>query len=442
MVTLTDQEEEVNETEICHFLDELYGRNFDAEDREYNKKQNTVPFWKGIKESETDNRCYSPVHSDGDFYHESTTSSDCSAASQQVSPESPQKSISKAGLQNDSITNTEASHKKSILKNRARVSPSSRNLEESPTAPDPHIERRKKILQKYPQISSLKNVEPRTKYYVLFSVLLQVYLGLLSRKLSGIYFYIAVYFIGATINHSLFLAIHEISHNLAFTSIFWNRVLGIFANIPIGIPFSVVFGRYHTFHHHYMGRPLDTDIPTSWECYLVSDSATCYLDHCLRKAVYLSMYTVVYAVRPLILHPKIALKLDFMLCLNIVTQIAFDMLIYHVFGMKPLIYFLGSTFLAGSLHPLGGRFLSEHLVVVQGSETYSYYGSENNICYNVGLHNEHHDFPRLCFTELPKLREIAPEFYGNLPATKSWMQTQMQFIFDDNLGPSCRVKRV
>lgn len=47
--------------------------------------------------------------------------------------------------------------------------------------------------------------------------------------------------IGATANQNLFLAIHEISHNLAFKNASANRILAIFANLPIGIPYSASF---------------------------------------------------------------------------------------------------------------------------------------------------------------------------------------------------------
>jgi sphingolipid 4-desaturase/C4-monooxygenase len=52
---------------------------------------------------------------------------------------------------------------------------------------------------------------------------------------------LTAYIIGATANQNLFLAIHEISHNLAFKSAFANRLFAIFANLPIGIPYSASF---------------------------------------------------------------------------------------------------------------------------------------------------------------------------------------------------------
>ena len=74
-------------------------------------------------------------------------------------------------------------------------------------------------------------------------------------------------------------------------------------------------------------------------------------------------------------------------------------------------------------------------------ETFSYYGSLNFLTFNVGLHNEHHDFPAVPWTRLWKLREIAGEFYEDLPQHKSWVAVMWNFVVDEQVGMTCRVKR-
>lgn len=93
------------------------------------------------------------------------------------------------------------------------------------------------------QITKLCGPEPLTKYVVLGVVLLQISCAYLLRETSMLswHFLATAYVIGATCNQNLFLAIHEISHNLAFRSPWANRLLAIFANIPIGIPYSAAF---------------------------------------------------------------------------------------------------------------------------------------------------------------------------------------------------------
>ena len=147
-----------------------------------------------------------------------------------------------------------------------------------------------------------------------------------------------------------------------------------------------------------------------------------------------------YAFRPMLVKPELVPK-DKWIALNWAVQIAFDGLMMYLFGPKVMLYFLLSTFFAGSIHPTAGHFLAEHYVMEGSTETYSYYGPLNMLTYNVGYHNEHHDFPNIPWTNLPKVKEIAPEFYDNLPQCKSWPGVIFRYIFDDSISPFSRVKR-
>lgn len=93
------------------------------------------------------------------------------------------------------------------------------------------------------KVTKLCGPEPLTKYVVLFVVALQVVCAYLLKDTSFFSwkFFLTAYVVGATANQNCFLAIHEISHNLAFRSPMANRLLAIFANLPIGIPYSASF---------------------------------------------------------------------------------------------------------------------------------------------------------------------------------------------------------
>lgn len=85
--------------------------------------------------------------------------------------------------------------------------------------------------------------EPLTKYVVLSVVLLQFTVAYFLRHTSILdwKFLLAAYVIGGTANHNLFLAVHEITHNLAFKGIKANKMLAIVANLPIGVPYAITF---------------------------------------------------------------------------------------------------------------------------------------------------------------------------------------------------------
>lgn len=310
---------------------------------------------------------------------------------------------------------------------------------------EPHRTRRHEIIKAHPEVLKLCGPEPLTIPLVIAVVGLQIACAYALRNTVVLSwpFFLTAYIIGATANQNLFLAIHEITHNLAFKSPLANRLFAVIANLPIGIPYSASFRPYHLTHHKSLGVDgLDTDLPTALEAW--------FLDSIAGKAFFCTFQILFYALRPMMVYK---LPLTWTHAFNIVAQVAFDILIAHYFGGKALSYFILSSFLAGSLHPCAGHFIAEHYVFAQHNqslkasavtppkETYSYYGMLNILTYNVGLHNEHHDFPAIPWTRLWKLNRIASEFYDDLPCHHSWIRVTWQFILDKEVGLWCRVKR-
>lgn len=298
---------------------------------------------------------------------------------------------------------------------------------------EPHATRRKEMLAKYPGMKKLMGSDPLFKYIVSAMVLLQIFVCYAMKDQSWATVMIFAYVFGGTVNHSLSLAIHEIAHNLAFghSRPMTNRIFGFFANLPIGIPVSISFKKYHLDHHRYQGdEEKDVDIPSSMETKLFTRTSS--------KLIWIILQPLFYSIRPFFVNPK---PLGVLEATSIVIQLAFDYILCYNWGIKALVYFVLGTILGTGLHPLAGHFISEHYMFVKGYETYSYYGPLNWLTWNVGYHNEHHDFPSIPGSRLPKVRQIAPEYYANLPSHESWVKVIWDFIFDPEVGPYSRVKR-
>lgn len=283
------------------------------------------------------------------------------------------------------------------------------------------------------------------------------------------------------------LAIHEISHGMGFgpSRPLANKLFAILANLPIGVPMSISFKKYHLDHHRYQGNELlDTDVPTFMEASFFTNP--------MRKLMWCILQPFFYTLRPLFVNPKPLEKLELV---NIVVQLLFDLFIINTFGWHILAYMIGGSILAMGLHPVAGHFISEHTLMFDNEtkstdsnnnnsqdtsnkklsdgdvtqcqnqepqsggervdcgttvddggkflvpETCSYYGPLNWLTFNVGYHVEHHDFPSIPGSRLHMLSKIAPEFYLNLNYHTSWTYVLWQYITDPKVGPSARVRR-
>jgi sphingolipid delta-4 desaturase len=106
-------------------------------------------------------------------------------------------------------------------------------------------------LEKYPEIKQLMGHDWRMSIQVAISVFSQIIIAILLREASWLKLFFFAYVIGGTINHTLSLALHELTHNLAFghSRPMSNRLLGFFANLPLGVPASITLKKYHLDHH-------------------------------------------------------------------------------------------------------------------------------------------------------------------------------------------------
>jgi sphingolipid delta-4 desaturase len=296
---------------------------------------------------------------------------------------------------------------------------------------EPHFQRRQDILAAHPEVTSLIGINPRLKYTTVAMVVVQIALAYFAHMMPWWLFIVSAYLIGATIAQALFLAIHEITHYLAFKSKRNNNLLAFVANIPIILPYAMSFKVYHALHHWDQGKEgVDTDIPTVMEAKIFRGF--------IGKVLWFLNQIIFYAFRPVLVKK---IKIDQWQVYNFIFQAAAMAIILPFIGWWGLAFWVLSLLLAGSLHPTSGHFISEHYVFEEGQETYSYYGPLNAVTFNVGYHNEHHDFPNVPGSRLPELRKMAPEFYDNLKSYNSWTDVIIKFLFSKNITLYSRTKR-
>jgi len=301
--------------------------------------------------------------------------------------------------------------------------------------PEPHFARTREIIKRYPQMAKLFGKEPSTAFFVVAIVALQTCIAFALMGAPWWAVLVTAYFVGAVANHSLWTLIHDCTHNLVFKKPWGNCLLQIVANFPITFPgSSMSFRKYHIMHHRYQGElGRDADLPGEFEARLAGNKPW-------GKALWLFGFAGFQGFRVPRLKKYIQLY-DNWFALNVVAASLYLLAILALAGWGSLIYLFLSSIFAIGLHPLGARWIQEHYLVAPPQETYSYYGAANIVAFNVGYHNEHHDFMAVPWSRLPKVRDMAPEYYNGLHYHTSWTALLFKFLFDPRLSLYSRVVR-
>jgi len=300
--------------------------------------------------------------------------------------------------------------------------------------PHPHVERGRQILAAHPELRALARPFPATALWVSALVASQLVLAILIGDRAWYVWLPIAYVVGATIDHALWVLIHDSCHNLVFGWRAGNRLVALLANVPMVFPSAMSFWKYHLLHHGHLNEiDFDTDVPGRTESQVVGASS-------MRKTLWLSAFAlVVGTIRPRRL-PSISF-FDRWTALNFLIQALVVAALVWWFGVGPVKYLAISALLAIGLHPLGARWIQEHYVFAPGQETYSYYGPLNVVAFNIGYHNEHHDLMTIPWSRLPQVRATAAEFYDHLYAHRSWTGLLLTFLRDSNVTLFNRIVR-
>lgn len=294
--------------------------------------------------------------------------------------------------------------------------------------PQPHPERARTILHRHPEVRRLFGPSQASGALAVVLVVLQIGLAYAISEQPLWVIALAGFFVGAFIDHALWVLLHECAHHLIFRNKTLNRLTALVINFPFVFPSTVMFCIYHLTHHKYLGdTERDADIAPHWEAWLLQHGFW-------GRLAWQCLYPFTQGTRTLSLEKRgRSTSWARWLLANWLVQIAFALLLVYFAGRHTFRYLLFSVFFSIGPHPLGARWIQEHYNFRKGQETYSYYGWLNLLSLNIGYHNEHHDLPQIAWHRLPSLKRLAPEMYEGLYSHSSLVRLWLRFLFDSKL---------
>jgi len=318
-----------------------------------------------------------------------------------------------------------------------------------------HRDRARAMLKAHPEIKKLIGQDRSTALYCLFFAALQTGVALALAGRPWWLMLAAAYVLGPWLNTNLFFLGHECMHGLVFRRTFWNRCLYTLTTLPLCLSAHHTWWIDHAVHHNDLGSPKDfltrrrtfflatrklSPMFFPWGLFMVplqlvrsALGIVVYLGGLLMGRTTPGRWAMTILAEE---HLISGYRRTSTLYWAVLYPLAcFGMLgaLFAWGGWMPVLYLmLCAGFLTGFAHPwMFGLILGN--AHFHGHKTYqptsSYYHWLNRLTLNHGLHTEHHDLSGIPWSRLPQLRQIAPEFYDDLPQIKSYVQLAWLFHF-------------
>jgi sphingolipid delta-4 desaturase len=247
----------------------------------------------------------------------------------------------------------------------------------------PHPQRTRKMLKAHPELSKLVGCDPRTFFYLLLIVGMQLAIAAFIGNYPWWAMIVIAWTVGAVANHACLVINHDATHNLVLKGNTANLITQVICNMPFFFPSAAICFRYYHLHHHrYQGQMgFDGDLAGPIEAKIFGNTV-------IGKITWLFFFSLIEGItRPLRIGKKIKV-INAWVIGSFIYQVILLIVLGWAFGWEAPTYLALSTAAAVGLHPLGARWIQEHYVFKDGQETYSYYGPFNKLMFNVGYHNE------------------------------------------------------
>ena len=284
-----------------------------------------------------------------------------------------------------------------------------------------HIQRSQEILRQHPELRQYFGNYPLSILPIFLLVTLQWSIAWLVKDLSWLAVGAIAFCLGQFILHSLGVFVHEAAHNLIFKSKLGSKFalwLIICGSLSFGESLTYIGVHGKTHHLQLNDYQYDHEL---WDrnrakfasrhlAWRIFES----LIHLLPGGMVITDTILSRIVTPDLRLVKSAIVDRQFNLILILTSLALYTFAYIAIAPQAALYLFWSLTLMASNWGITfrGQSIAEHNIYHQG-KTFSTYSWTNILFFNTGYHDEHHTFPNVPWIHLPKIKQIAPEYFTN-----------------------------